>query len=154
MRLRFEPGYLNHQLASRLNSHPQIYWAMESQAKILNPIAPPYDEQAFSPLDANAGMETPLCQANSIFVVWFWLCTGTGTSCLSLVRPEFDKVTKLWLIFLMLINVRYQSLYISCTICRKGFWNYVLKSVKSKGHSNRYVTHAAIALISIYGSIC
>ena len=40
-----------HLFASRLNAHWQTDWAIEDQAKNLNPTAHPHDQRAFSPLD-------------------------------------------------------------------------------------------------------
>ena len=45
---------LRHPIASRLNVCWQTNWAIEDQAKNLNPTAPPYDQGAFSPFDPTA----------------------------------------------------------------------------------------------------
>ena len=42
-------------ISSRLDAHWQTNWAIEDQAKYLNPTARPYDQRAFSPLDPTAG---------------------------------------------------------------------------------------------------
>ena len=45
------PGYLRHQIASKLNARWQTDWAIGDQAKDSNATARPYDQRAFSPLD-------------------------------------------------------------------------------------------------------
>ena len=60
---------LRHLFASRLNACWQTDWALEDQAKNLNSTAPPYDQQAFSPLDLTASWLSHLALAIYIFVV-------------------------------------------------------------------------------------
>ena len=60
---------LRHLFASRLNACWQTDWAIEDQAKNLNPTARPYDQQAFSPLDLTASWLSHLDLAIYMFVV-------------------------------------------------------------------------------------
>ena len=62
-------GSLRHLIASRLNAHSQIDWAIEDQAKNLNSTARPYDEWGFSPLDFTANWLSHLALAICMFVV-------------------------------------------------------------------------------------
>ena len=59
---------LIHPIASRLNVRWQTNWAIEDQAKNLNPTARPYDQRAFSPLDPTAGWLSHLALAIYMFV--------------------------------------------------------------------------------------
>ena len=56
-------------ISSRLNSHWQTDWAIWDQAKNLNSIAHPYDQQKFSPLDPSAGWLSHL--ALLIYMLFF-----------------------------------------------------------------------------------
>ena len=58
-----------HQIGSRLNARWQTDWANEDQAKNLNSTARPYDQRAFSPLEATVSWLSHLALAINIFVV-------------------------------------------------------------------------------------
>ena len=58
-------------ISSRLNARWQTDWAIEDHAKNLNPIARPYDQRAFSPLDPTAGWLSHLALDTYMFVVNF-----------------------------------------------------------------------------------
>ena len=53
----------------RLNARWQTNWAIEDQAKNLNSIARPYDQQPFSPLDPTAGWISHLALAIYMFAL-------------------------------------------------------------------------------------
>ena len=63
------PEVFWNRISSRLNAHWQTDWAIEDQSKNLNSTTRPYDQRAFSPLDATAGLHSHLSLAICMFVV-------------------------------------------------------------------------------------
>ena len=55
-------------ISSRLNARWQTDWAIEDQTKNLNPIARPYDQRSFSPLDPTAGWLLHMASLNPVSI--------------------------------------------------------------------------------------
>ena len=80
----FEAVRLMHPFPSRLNAGSQTHWAIENQVKKIG-LPGPHDERAFGPLDATAGIVSPLTrytyEDTSIFHCWY-------------ISPNFNAVTE------------------------------------------------------------